>query len=96
MLAKLRLTLFGSDGSTSPDVRGVKCSSGVSIQVRQTQLCLSFRPVCCSRALRWHVGFTYNNDGNSTFRTDGTSKLQETILSIMGHDTASKMLPVLL
>ena len=43
-----------------------------------------------------HVRFTYTNDGNETFRTNGTGKLQETILSIMGHDVASKMLPVLL
>ena len=43
-----------------------------------------------------HVRFAYTNDGNETFRTNGTGKLQETILSIMGHDVASKMLPVLL
>ena len=43
-----------------------------------------------------HVRFAYANDGNETFRTNGTGKLQETILSIMGHDVASKMLPVLL
>ena len=43
-----------------------------------------------------HVRFSYTNDGNETFRTNGTGKLQETILSIMGHDVASKMLPVLL
>ena len=42
------------------------------------------------------IRFQYTNDGNETFRTNGTGKLQETILSIMGHDTASKMLPVLL
>ena len=41
------------------------------------------------------VRFAYTNDGNETFRTNGTGKLQETILSIMGHDVASKMLPVL-
>ena len=43
-----------------------------------------------------NVTFTYNNDGNETFRTNGTGKLNETILSIMGHDVARKMLPVLL
>ncbi len=43
-----------------------------------------------------HVRFAYTNDGNETFRTNGTGKLAETILSIMGHDVASKMLPVLL
>ncbi len=43
-----------------------------------------------------HVRFSYSNDGNETFRTNGTGKLQETILSIMGHDTATRMLPVLL
>ena len=43
-----------------------------------------------------HVQFVCTNDGNETFRTNGTGKLQETILSIMGHDVASKMLPVLL
>ena len=43
-----------------------------------------------------HVRFAYTNDGNETFRTNGTGKLQETILSIMGHDVAAKMLPVLL
>ena len=43
-----------------------------------------------------NVTFTYNNDGNETFRTNGTGKLNETILSIMGHDVAWKMLPVLL
>ena len=43
-----------------------------------------------------HVRFTYTNDGNETFRTNGTGKLQETILSIMGHDVAVKMLPVTL
>ncbi len=42
------------------------------------------------------VRFAYANDGNETFRTNGTGKLQETILSIMGHDVASKMLPVML
>ena len=42
------------------------------------------------------VRFQYTNDGNETFRTNGTGRLLETILSIMGHDTASKMLPVLL
>ena len=42
------------------------------------------------------IRFQYANDGNETFRTNGTGKLQETILSIMGHGTASKMLPVLL
>ena len=43
-----------------------------------------------------HVRFSYTNDGNETFRTNGTGKLQETILSIMGHDVAVKMLPVTL
>ncbi len=43
-----------------------------------------------------HVRFAYANDGKETFRTNGTAKLQETILSIMGHDVAAKMLPVLL
>ena len=43
-----------------------------------------------------HVRFAYTNDGNETFRTNGTGKLQETILSIMGHDVAVKMLPVTL
>ncbi len=43
-----------------------------------------------------HVRFSYANDGHETFRTNGTGKLQETILSIMGHDVASKMLPVML
>ena len=43
-----------------------------------------------------HVRFTYTNDGNETFRAKGTGKLQETILGIMGHDMAAKMLPVLL
>lgn len=41
-----------------------------------------------------HVRFAYTNDGHETFRTNGTGKLQETILSIMGHDVAVKMLPV--
>ena len=43
-----------------------------------------------------HIRFGYSNDGKETFRTNGTGNLQETILSIMGHDVASKMLPVLL
>ena len=43
-----------------------------------------------------HVRFAYTNDGNETFRTNGTGKLQETILSIMGHDVAAEILPVLL
>ena len=43
-----------------------------------------------------HVRFQYGNDGNETFRTNGTGKIIESILSIMGHDTASRMLPVLL
>ena len=43
-----------------------------------------------------HVRFSYTNDGNETFRTNGTGKLSETILSIMGHVVAAKMLPVLL
>ena len=42
------------------------------------------------------VRFQYLNDGNEIFRTNGTGKLQETILSIMGHDVAAKMLPTLL
>ena len=43
-----------------------------------------------------HVRFSYTNDGNETFRTNGTGNLQETILSIMGTEFATKMLPVLL
>ena len=43
-----------------------------------------------------HVRFAYADDGNETFRTNGTGKLQRTILSIMGHDAATKMLPVLI
>ena len=43
-----------------------------------------------------HVRLAYANDGHETFRTNGTGKLQDTILSIMGHDVASKMLPVML
>ena len=43
-----------------------------------------------------NVRFACTNDGNETFRTNGNGKLQETILSIMGHDVAAKMLPVLL
>ncbi len=42
------------------------------------------------------VRFAYTNDSNETVRTNGTGKLQENILSIIGHDVASKMLPVLL
>ena len=38
----------------------------------------------------------YTNDSKEIFRTNGTGKLQETILSIMGHDVAAKMLPFLL
>ena len=41
-----------------------------------------------------HIRFTYSNDGNETFRTNGTGKLLETILNLMGNDPASKMLPV--
>ena len=43
-----------------------------------------------------NVRFSYTNDGNETFRTNGTRKLSETILSIMGHEVAAKVLPVLL
>ena len=43
-----------------------------------------------------NIRFQFTNDGNETFRTNGTSRLSETILSIMGHDTATKLLPVLL
>ena len=42
------------------------------------------------------VQFQFVNDDHTTFRTDGTGKLLETILSIMGSETAHNMLPVLL
>ena len=43
-----------------------------------------------------NIRFQFDNDANTTFRTDGTGKLIETILSIMGYETASSMLPALL
>ena len=43
-----------------------------------------------------HVRFQYVNEGNEPCRSNSTGKLSETIPSIIGHDVASKILPVLL